>query len=290
VVGNLLDKKEINQVIGRGRFDAVIHFAAYAQAGESMKDPAKYLENNIQGGLNLLEAMVKNKVDKIVFSSTCAIYGYPERLPVTEEEEKKPVSVYGESKLAFERILGWYDQLLGIKSVCLRYFNACGAALGGEIGEDHQPETHIIPVALGVALGQREKFILNGIDYQTSDGTCVRDYVHVVDLAAVHLQAVDYLRARGESNFFNVGTGQGYSNKEIIAMVKRVTGKDFEIEIGSRRAGDPAMIYADKTKVEKVLAWRARYSDLGTIIGTAWQWHKSHPDGFGNKREGGEQK
>lgn len=249
-----------------------------------MLEPAKYLENNIQGGLNLLEAMRKNKVNKIVFSSTCAIYGYPKKLPATEEEEKKPVSVYGESKLVFERVLAWYDRLFEIKNVCLRYFNASGASLDGSIGEDHQPETHIVPIALAVALGQKEKFILNGIDYKTPDGSCVRDYIHVLDLATAQLQAMDYLKTSGESNFFNVGTGWGYSNKEVLAMVKKVTGRDFKVEIGPRRAGDPAMIYADKTKIKKMLGWEAKYSDLETIIRTAWRWHNHHPGGYRNER------
>lgn len=280
VVGDLLKREEINQVFEKEKFDGVIHFAAYALAGESMKEPGKYFENNLLGGLNLLEAMKNHQVNKIVFSSTCATYGYPEKLPVVEEESKKPVSVYGESKLMFEKVLFWYDQLFGIKNVCLRYFNAAGASVTGEIGEDHKPETHIIPIAMQVALGQREKFTVFGTDYQTPDGTNVRDYIHVLDLASAHIKALEYLTQESSSNYFNVGTGNGYSNKQILDMVKKVTGVDFEVEYGPRREGDPDAIYADNSKIKQVLGWEPKYSDLQTIIETAWNWHKTHPNGF----------
>lgn len=287
VVGDLLHKDEINQVFEKERFDGVIHFAAYALAGESMKEPAKYFENNLQGGLNLLEAMRTHEVKRIVFSSTCAIYGFPEKLPVKEEEglpasgqNKKPVSVYGESKLMFEKILNWYDRLFGIKNICLRYFNAAGASLDGSIGEDHQPETHIIPIAMQTALGQREKFTVFGTDYQTPDGTNIRDYIHVLDLADAHIKALEYLLDGKESNYFNVGTGQGYSNKQILETIKKVTGVDFPVEYGPRREGDPDAIYADNAKIKAVLGWEPRYSDLLTIIKTAWNWHKTHPQGY----------
>jgi UDP-glucose 4-epimerase len=280
IVGDLLKKEEINKVFSEDHFDGVIHFAAYAQAGESMKDPQKYFENNIQGGLNLLEAMQKNNVLKIVFSSTCAIYGFPEKLPVSEEEEKKPVSVYGESKLAFEKILKWYDQIFNIKNVCLRYFNACGASLDGSTGEDHNPETHIIPVAMQVALGQKESFGLFGTDYPTKDGTCVRDYIHVLDLASAHIKALEYLEKEKVSNYFNVGTGNGYSNLEILEMIKKVTGKELKIINNPRREGDPAAIFADNSKIKKVLNWEPQYSSLDNIIKTSWNWHESHPNGY----------
>jgi UDP-glucose 4-epimerase len=280
IVGDLLNKQEIEKVFSEDHFDGVIHFAAYAQAGESMKDPQKYFENNIQGGLNLLEAMQKNNVLKIVFSSTCAIYGFPEKLPVSEEEEKKPVSVYGESKLAFEKILKWYDQIFNIKNVCLRYFNACGASLDGSIGEDHNPETHIIPVAMQVVLGQKESFGLFGIDYPTKDGTCVRDYIHVLDLAGAHIKALEYLEKEKTSNYFNVGTGNGYSNLEILDTVKKITGKDLKVINNPRREGDPAAIFADNSKIKKVLNWEHQFSSLDNIIKTAWNWHESHPNGY----------
>lgn len=280
VIGDLLNKNEINTVFEKSNFDGVIHFAAYALAGESMNEPGKYFENNILGGLNLLEAMKKHGVNKIIFSSTCAQYGFPEKLPVTEEEDKKPVSVYGESKLMFETILQWYDSLFGIKNICLRYFNACGASLDGSIGEDHDPETHIIPIAIQTALGQREKFVIFGNDYKTPDGTNIRDYVHVLDLADAHIRALVYLAGDNESNFFNVGTGTGYSNKEIIEMVKEISGVDFPVETGPRRSGDPDAVYADNTKIKKALSWEPKYSDLETIIKTSWNWHKTHPQGY----------
>jgi len=280
IIGDLLDKKEIEEVFKKEKFDGVIHFAAYALAGESMESPGKYFENNLQGGLNLLEAMKKYGVDKIVFSSTCAVYGFPDKLPVSEEEEKKPTSVYGESKLMFEKILGWYDRLFGIKNVCLRYFNASGASLDGLIGEDHKPETHLIPLVMQAALGQREKISIFGNDYKTKDGTNVRDYIHVLDLADAHIKSLKYLNEIGKSDYFNVGSGQGYSVKEIIEMVKKVTKIDFKVEIGPRRAGDPDAIWADCSKIKKTLKWEPKYSDLLTIIKTAWNWHKIHPNGF----------
>lgn len=280
VVGDLLHKEEITLVFEKKKFDGVIHFAAYALAGESMKEPAKYFENNLQGGLNLLEAMKNHSVSKIVFSSSCAVYGYPEKLPVSEDEGKKPVSVYGESKLMFEAILRWYDRLYGIKNVCLRYFNACGASLDGSVGEDHNPETHLIPLAIGTALGQREKQIIFGNDYKTPDGTNIRDYVHVSDLATAHIKSMEYLQKKNISDCFNVGTGKGYSVKEIIEAVKKVSGVDFKVEIGERRPGDPDAVWADNTKIKKVLGWEPKYSDLETIVKTAWNWHKSHPQGY----------
>lgn len=280
VIGDLLNKADIEKVFKKHKFDGVIHFAAYALAGESMQEPSKYFENNIQGGLNLLEAMKENGVSSIVFSSTCAIYGYPEKLPVVEEESKKPVSVYGESKLMFENVLKWYDELFKIRNVCLRYFNACGASLDGSIGEDHKPETHIIPIAMEVVQGKRESFTIFGDDYDTSDGTNIRDYIHVLDLATAHIKALEYLFKTKKSNYFNVGTGKGYSNKEILETVKKVTGKDFEVKIGPRRDGDPDAIYADNSKIKKVLDWKPKYSDLETVIESAWKWHSLHPEGY----------
>lgn len=273
IEGDLLEKDDIINTFKNHTFDGVIHFAAYAAAGESMQIPSKYFENNIMGGINLLEAMKESNVKTLVFSSTCAIYGFPERLPVTESESKKPVSVYGESKLMFEKVLEWYDKLFSIKSICLRYFNASGAALDGSNGELHDPETHLIPVAIEAALGKREKFMMFGNDYNTTDGTCVRDYIHVLDLASVHIKALEYLFAGHSSDAFNVGTGHGYSNKEILDMVKDVSGKDFEVEIGPRREGDPDAIYADNSKVKEVLGWEPQYSDLKTIVESAWKWH-----------------
>jgi UDP-glucose 4-epimerase len=245
-----------------------------------MNNPAKYFENNLQGGLNLLEAMKNYQVNKIVFSSTCATYGFPEKLPVTEEESKKPVSVYGESKLMFETMLHWYDQLYGIKNICLRYFNAAGASIEGIIGEDHTPETHLIPLVMQTALGQKEKQVIFGDDYQTPDGTNIRDYIHVLDLASAHLKALNYLTKEKESNYFNVGTGKGYSVKEIVETIKITSGVDFPVEIGPRRPGDPDAIFGDNTKIKQILDWEPQYSGLQTIIETAWNWHKNHPYGY----------
>jgi len=284
------DKKLLDEAFEKEKPKAVIHFAGYTAAGESMKIPAQYFENNLISGLNLLEAMKNHGVDKIVFSSTCAIYGFPEKLPVSEEETKKPVSPYGESKLIFEKILFWYDQIFGIKNVCLRYFNAAGAFLDGSIGEDKEPSTNIMPVVMKVALarldsrnarqGQTEKFTLFGQDYKTPDGTCIRDYIHVLDLASAHVKAIEYLKKENKSNYFNIGTGKGYSNKEVLEMVKKVSGVDFKVEMGPRRPGDPDMIYADNSKARKTLGWKPKYSDLETIVKTAWNWHKNHPHGF----------
>jgi len=280
VIGDLLNKKAIRKVFEENKFTAVIHFAAYALAGESMKQPGKYFENNILGGLNLLEETKDFGIKYIVFSSTCAVYGYPKTLPVTEESPLNPVSVYGESKLAFEKILRWYDEIYGIKNICLRYFNAAGADLDGKIGEDHQPETHIIPLAIKTALGQQKEFTLFGDDYPTPDGTCIRDYIHVLDLASAHIKALEFLQKEKRSDIFNVGTGRGYSNKQILEMVKKISSIDFPVKIAPRRPGDPAAIWADNKKIKKVLGWEPKYSDLETIICSAWKWHKKHPEGF----------
>lgn len=271
VVGDLLNPQDLEK-LDMYEFDGVIHFAAFALAGESMQRPEFYFENNIMGGLNLLEYMKKRNIQHIVFSSTCAIYGTPEKVPVREEESKKPESVYGESKLAYEKVLYWYDKIYGIKNVCLRYFNACGATEDGLVGEQHNPETHIIPIAIKAAM-ENKPFPLFGTDYPTPDGTCIRDYIHVQDLATAHILALEYVEKVKESNFFNLGTGNGYSNKQIIDMVKKVSGKDFPVEKKPRRAGDPSTIYADNTKAKTVLGWNPTQSDLETIVRTAWEFH-----------------
>lgn len=273
IVGDLTDKEFLFSSLKAENFDAVIHFAAYALAGESMQNPYKYFQANLVGGLNLLELMREKNVKKIVFSSTCAIYGFPDKLPVKEDEKKKPVSVYGESKLMFESILDWYDKIYGIKSIRLRYFNAAGAALDGSLGEDHDPETHIIPIAINVALGKKDAFTLYGNDYKTPDGTCVRDYIHVEDLATVHINAIKKLEETNKSDYFNLGTGNGYSNLEVLEMVKKISGVDFKINITERREGDPDTIYADNEKARKELNFDPKYSDLKTIVETAWKWH-----------------
>lgn len=271
VVGDLMNPQDFSQ-LDRYQFDGVIHFAALALAGESMQKPDLYFKNNIVGGINLLEYMKVSKIPHIVFSSTCAIYGTPEKVPVSESESKKPESVYGESKLAFEKVLHWYDKIYGIKNMCLRYFNACGASLNGKLGEVHSPETHIIPIAIKSAM-TNSPFPLFGTDYPTLDGTCIRDYIHVEDLASAHILAIERLAATQTSDFFNLGTGNGYSNKQIIDMVKKISGKDFPLVEKPRRAGDPSIIYADNTKAVSVLEWKPEHSDLQTIIQTAWEFH-----------------
>lgn len=273
IIGDLLDFKFLKENV-KGQFDAVIHFAAYALAGESMENPYKFFQNNLQGGLNLLEFMKMRKIPNIIFSSSCAIYGYPSKLPVAEEESKKPESVYGESKLMFEKILFWYEKTHGIKHINLRYFNAAGATLDGALGENHDPETHIIPIAIKTALGIHPAFKIFGTDYNTPDGTCIRDYIHVSDLSQAHVKALGKIENTRKSDYFNLGTGKGYSNREVLNMVKKVSGIDFKIEEIERRSGDPDAIYADNSKAVKELGFDPQYSDLETIVKTAWDWHR----------------
>ena len=268
LVGDLTNLSEINEVFEQHTFDAVIHFAALSLAGESMEKPYEYFHNNLLGGLNLLEAMKKHNCKKIIFSSTSAVYGYPKNVPIVEEEAIAPVSVYGASKNMVEEMIRWYP----VTSVILRYFNAAGAMLDGTLGEDHEPETHIIPVALSVALGKKTAFELFGDDYDTPDGTCIRDYIHVVDLAAAHIRA---LEQKG-SQIINLGVGRGYSNEEVLSVVEKVTGKKLSVEVKPRRPGDPAKLWADNTKAKKVLGWEPKYSDIETIVTSALKWHQIH--------------
>lgn len=276
IVGDLLDKDFLNESMKDDKFDAVVHFAAYALAGESMQKPFMYFHNNILGGLNLLELMRSKDIKNVVFSSTCAIYGTPQILPVSEEETKKPDSVYGESKLAFEKILDWYDEIYKIKYINLRYFNAAGGALDSTLGENHNPETHIIPLAIKTALGQQKEFQLYGNDYDTPDGTVIRDYIHVQDLAKAHILALENLKKTNKSDSFNLGTGKGYSNLQVLDCVKKVSGVDFPVKIVGRRTGDPPKIYADNKKAERELNFVPEYSDLENIVKTAWKWHKNN--------------
>lgn len=272
--GNLLDKEFVSKVFSQNKFDAVIHFAAYALAGESMEEPHKYFENNTLGGLNLLDSM-KGKVPYFVFSSTCAVYGTPQSIPVTEESEKNPESVYGESKLMFENVLSWFDKLHGIKFLNLRYFNAAGASLGGDLGEDHDPETHIIPNAIKSILNLKP-FRLYGTNYPTEDGTCVRDYIHVLDLIEGHMQGLDKLKSTNTSDSFNLGTGKGHSNRQVLDLVEKVSGKKINIVNDNPRPGDPPVIFADSSKAKRELGFAPKYSDLETIVKTAWLWHSRH--------------
>lgn len=278
--GDLRDKELLKKLFSENDIEAVIHFAANSLVGESMKDPVKYFDNNVYGTLCLLDAMNQANVRKIVFSSTAATYGEPEKVPIEESDKTEPTNVYGETKLTMERMMAWFDQVLGIKYVSLRYFNAAGAHESGKIGEDHRPESHLIPLIIQAALGQRPSIQVFGDDYTTPDGTCVRDYIHVGDLADAHLRAVDHLLRGGESEVFNLGNGQGFSVKEVIETVKSVTGRDFPVVISPRRAGDPAVLIASSDKVRSVLGWQPLRGKLEDIIESAWAWHSNHPDGY----------
>ncbi|OCL28747.1 UDP-glucose 4-epimerase GalE [Orenia metallireducens] len=280
VKGDLADKALLDQTFKKYDIDAVIHLAADSLVGESMEKPAKYYQNNVINGLNLLDTMIANDVKKIVFSSTAAVYGDVKEIPITEDLSKKPTSVYGKSKLFFEEIMQDYDQAYGLKYISLRYFNASGADESGKIGEDHNPESHLIPIVLQKALGLREKLAIFGTDYPTRDGSCVRDYIHVTDLAQAHILSVNALAEGKASTIYNLGNGDGYSVKEVIATASEVVGTNIEAVIGNRRPGDPATLIASSNRIKRELGWNPQYGDLKTIIETAWKWHKNHPNGF----------
>lgn len=275
VEGDLRDSDAIRSAMLKFKPDAVMHFAAYALVPESMREPERYFANNVLGGFNLAEAMRAAGVGRIVFSSTCATYGDPEKVPITEDVAQRPTNPYGESKLIYERMLNWYAQIHGFKTVFLRYFNASGATK--QFGEDHDPETHLIPNVLRVALGKQEKVTIFGDDYETPDGTCIRDYIHIVDLAEAHMLA---LRAE-RSGAFNLGTGTGYSVKQVVETARKVTGHAIPAEIKSRRPGDPPRLVAGSAKARNELGWKPRYENVEAIVESAWQWHKAHPDGYG---------
>lgn len=279
VIGDLCVKHEIEKVFQDNRFDAVIHFAAFALAGESMERPYDYFKNNYNGTLNLLEAMRKYDCKTLVFSSTCAVYGFPEHLPVTEQSPIHPMSIYAQSKWHCEELITWYEKQYGIKHAKLRYFNACGDMPDGSLGEDHAPETHIIPVAMK-AIVSGKPFSIYGNNYQTPDGTCVRDYIHVLDLADAHVKAVSTIASKGQSLIVNLGVGKGYSNLEVLKAIEKVTGKTLALEWKDRRAGDPDAIYADNAKAKSVLGWEPKYQTIESIIETAWAWHEKHPNGY----------
>lgn len=272
--GDLRDSKILDKVFSENNIDSVIDFAAYSLVGESVEDPLKYFENNIGSTINLLDAMKRHNVKYIVFSSTAATYGEPENTPILEEDKTFPTNPYGESKLAVEKILKWCDKAYGIKYTVLRYFNAAGAHVSGKIGEDHTPETHLIPIILQVALGKRDKIMIFGDDYDTEDGTCIRDYIHVTDLASAHILALDRLKAGGDSRTYNLGNGKGFSVKEVVDIARVVTGFNIKTEIAPRRAGDPAILIASSDKARSELGWKPKYNSLETIIETAWNWHK----------------
>lgn len=273
-VGDLDNIAEIDAVFSKYPIEAVFDFASYIEVGESVKDPEKYYLNNVKNTLNLLSVMRKHGVDKIIFSSTAAVFGMPEKVPISEDDLQKPINPYGKTKLMIENIFKDYDAAYGLKYVAFRYFNACGADKDGEIGEWHEPESHLIPILLEVAQGKREFFQLNGTDYATEDGTCIRDYVHVEDLASAHLLGLKHLLAGGESKFYNLGSGKGYSNKEVMETAKAVTGVDFKVVYGPRRPGDPDKLLASSEKIKKELEWQPKYDSLHEIIKTAWEWQK----------------
>ncbi|MBE5067491.1 UDP-glucose 4-epimerase GalE [Ligilactobacillus salivarius] len=282
--GDIADKDFMRQVFKENSdIDAVIHFAAYSLVAESMKKPLKYFDNNTAGMVKLLEVMNEFSIDKIVFSSTAATYGIPEEVPIKETTSQNPINPYGESKLMMEKIMRWADKAYGIKFVPLRYFNVAGAKPDGSIGEDHMPETHLLPIVLQVAMGKRDKLQIFGDDYNTPDGTNIRDYVHPLDLADAHILAVDYLKAGNPSTAFNLGSSTGFSNREILEAARKVTNKEIPAEIAPRRGGDPDVLVASSTKAREVLGWKPQFDDISKIIETAWKWHTLHPEGYQDK-------
>ncbi|NMC36492.1 UDP-glucose 4-epimerase GalE [Candidatus Beckwithbacteria bacterium] len=272
VIGETTDFEFVKKTLAQHKIEAVMHFAAWIEMGESMVDPGKYFHNNVNGALQLLRAMVDVKVDKLIFSSTAGVYGNPVQIPIKEDDPKTPVNPYGESKLMVERMLRWFDQIHHLRSITIRYFNAAGALLDGSLGEAHEPESHLIPNIIK-AVQEKREFTLFGDDYETFDGTCVRDYIHVLDLASAHIMALQVLSEGHATNVYNAGTGQGYSNKQIIEMVEKVTGQSVRVNISQRRPGDANELIADSTKLQQDLGWKPQYSDLETIVTSAWKWH-----------------
>lgn len=278
--GDIRDKAFLDDLFSKEKIDGVIHFAANSQVGESMTNPLKYYDNNLHGTMVLLKSMVEHDVDKIVFSSTAATYGEPERIPILENDKTEPTNTYGETKLSMEKMMKWTGKAHNLRYVALRYFNACGAHKSGKIGEAHNPETHLIPLILQVPLNQRKYISVFGNDYDTKDGTCVRDYIHVTDLAQAHILALEYLSNGNESNVFNLGNGVGFTVNEIIETARNVTGHSIPAKMESRRAGDPSQLIASSEKVKTVLGWKPEFTDINSIIETAWNWHRNHPDGY----------
>ncbi|WP_297080284.1 UDP-glucose 4-epimerase GalE [uncultured Enterococcus sp.] len=278
--GDIRDKAFLTNVFEQEQIDGVIHFAASSLVGESVEKPLKYFNNNVYGMQILLEVMQEHDVKHIVFSSTAATYGEPEVSPITEETPTNPKNPYGESKLMMEKMMKWCDEAYGMKYVALRYFNVAGAKQDASIGEDHTPETHLVPIILQVALGQRDNLQIFGDDYPTSDGTCIRDYVYVEDLIAAHLLALEYLQAGNESNQFNLGSNNGYSVKEMLDAAREVTGKEIPAVVAPRRMGDPSSLVASADKAKEILGWSPKTTEIKEIIRTAWNWHVSHPNGY----------
>lgn len=278
--GDIRNRDFMKWVLRSEKPEAVIDFAACSLTGESMQHPLKYYDNNLFGTKTLLEAMVECGVSKIVFSSSAAVYGEPDRVPIREEDSTKPENTFGETQLAMERMFHWVSRAHGIHYVSLRYFNACGAHASGKIGEAHNEETHLIPLLLQCANGTRSGITIYGDNYNTKDGTCIRDYVHVTDLARAHILALDYLRKHEQNNIFNLGTETGFSVKEVIDMAEEITGKSIDVTVSERRLGDPAILVASAEKAKKILKWKLEYSNLETIISSAWRWHSTYPNGY----------
>jgi len=276
--GDIADRTRLDEVILKHRPEAVVHFAAYTYVGESVENPAKYYRNNVAGTLTLLEAMRDHGIDEIIFSSTCAVYGNPDSIPIAEDHAQQPISPYGASKQMIERILRDFDRAHRIRSVSLRYFNAAGADPEGDIGEDHDPETHLIPLVIQAALGQRSHLEIYGTDYPTPDGTAIRDYIHVTDLAEAHVKALSYLENKGTSLTINLGTGKGYSAREVISGIERVAGRPVPARNSPRRPGDSSILLANAKQASKTLNWQPRYTDIDPIVESAWRWHKSLRD------------
>ncbi len=279
-IGDIRNDDFMSSVFAENDIDSVIHFAADIEVGLSMKDPLGFYRNNVYTVMCMLESMQRHGVKNIVFSSTAAVYGFPKAIPITEDSEKIPVNPYGETKLAVEKMLRWCDEAYGIKWAAPRYFNAAGAHESATIGEAHDPESHLIPIIIQAAMGKRESIKVFGQDYDTPDGTCIRDYIHVTDLADAHILALDYLKNGGDSTSFNLGSGNGYSVKDVINKVKEVTGKTFKVDMAPKREGDPARLVADSSKARRLLGWSPQNDDIGVIIESAWKWHMTHPNGF----------
>lgn len=279
-IGDLKDEEFLDRVFSKHKIEGVVDFAAFSLVGESVGKPLKYFENNFYGTLCLLKAMKKHGVNNIVFSSTAATYGEAENMPILETDKTEPTNPYGESKLAVEKMFKWAANAYGLKYTVLRYFNVAGAYPTGEIGEAHSCETHLIPIILQVALGQREKIAIYGDDYPTEDGTCIRDYIHVMDLADAHLLALNRLKNGGDNQIFNLGNGEGFSVKEVIEVARKITGHKIPGEVSPRRAGDPAKLIASSKKATEILKWKPKYNKLEQIIESAWNWHKKNPNGY----------
>jgi len=283
--GNIGDKELLDKIFSENKIDGVVHFAACSLVGESVTMPYKYYKNNVVETLELLNAMVENDVKHIVFSSTAATYGKPKKnTPILEEDEQDPINTYGDTKLAIEKMLACFERAHDVKYIALRYFNVAGAHKSGEIGEDHEPETHLIPIVLSVANGKLDKIQIYGDDYNTPDGTNIRDYIHVEDLIDAHIKSLEYMKKENKSQCFNLGSNGGYSNLEIVNAARKVTGHPIPLEISERRPGDPDVLIASSAKAEKLLGWERKYQTIESIIESAWKWHQSHPDGYNTKK------